>query len=322
VKYSHKALNVLTCLSYKGIGKAWIFKHTETFQNKNSLVALLDQSVKGQSVSLTDFNKRKSAIIVDLMQQAGAIDGVIAMGDDDFPQHRGNVKNSEKPVVLFYKGDITLLKPKNKNMAVIGLLEPDASTEHSERLLINRLVLEGVTVISGLAYGCDAIAHEQTVRCNGKTVAILPSPLHNILPRGNKTLAMDIVKCKGLLVTEYLYDASSKLAFTARYQERDRLQALFSDVVILAASYAKNSQGNDSGARLAMEYARQYDITRAVMYDTNINSNNSKYDLNRQLIHEQSDITVIEQANNMNDLDDLLIHLPKQGKQNIQHSLF
>ena len=73
-------------------------------------------------------------------------------------------------------------------------------------------------------------------------------------------------------MTEYLNDAKSKMAFTGRYQERDRLQALFSDAIILVSSYAKNDLGNDSGSRLAMEYASQYQIPRAVMYDSNFDS--------------------------------------------------
>lgn len=272
-------MNVFTCISYKGIGRAWIVKHTETLHKENNLTTLLERFVKKEAVGITDLSKRKSVIAAQLMKQEDNIDGVIALGDEDFSKHRSNVKNSERPVVLFYTGDIKLLQPENKNIVVSGSLELDASTEHCKRSFINRIKDAGVTVISGLAYDYDALTHEQTVTCNGKTIAILPSPLHNILPNGNNDLAMNIVKSKGLLMSEYLYDTFSKLGFTARYN-----------------------------------------IIQAVMYDANIN--NSKYDLNRQLINEQPDITIIEQTNNMNALDNLLEQLLKQDNQNIQHSLF
>ena len=73
----------------------------------------------------------------------------------------------------------------------------------------------------------------------------------------------------------------------------------------LAASYAQNSaerwkmfgQKFDSSARLAMGYAKGYSIPRAVMYDRNIDENNPMFDLNRDLIKELKDITVITQDN-------------------------
>ena len=95
------------------------------------------------------------------------------------------------------------------------------------------------------------------------------------------------------------------MELSSRYKERDRLQALFCDAIVLAASYAQNSaerwkmfgQKLDSGARLAMGYAKDYDIPRAVMYDQSIDESNPMFDLNRDLIKEQKDITIITQEN-------------------------
>ena len=53
----------------------------------------------------------------------------------------------------------------------------------------------------------------------------------------------------------------------------------------------------DSGARLAMGFAKDYGIPRAVMYDEHIDENNPMFDLNRDLIKEQRDITIITQEN-------------------------
>jgi DNA processing protein len=293
VNYTNNALNVLAALTYKGIGKAWVAKNLPNNESEEVVVSLLNKSLKQGETSVVELHQRKNNLKQRIEKCSAYMDGLVALGDPDFPQHRGKVKNSEKPVALFYKGDISLLSHNNKNIAVIGVLEPDQTTQASERKLVHELVQKGATVVSGLANGCDAIAHDQTLHSKGKTVAILPGPLHNILPASNRDLAMQILHCDGLLLTEYLNDATSKMAFNGRYQERDRLQALFSDGIILASSYAKNDIGNDSGSRLAMEYARQYDIPRAVMYETSTDSLNPKYDLNRQLMREQKDILVI-----------------------------
>ena len=69
----------------------------------------------------------------------------------------------------------------------------------------------------------------------------------------------------------------------------------------MAASYAQDSanrwnitdQKLDSGARLAMGFARDYNIPRAVMYDNKLDSENPMFDLNRQLIDEQKNITIL-----------------------------
>ncbi|WP_010178666.1 DNA-processing protein DprA [Glaciecola sp. HTCC2999] len=322
MKYSQQALNVLTALSFKGIGKAWIIKHQDVLSCKASLIDCLNLSTKDKLVSLCRFNDKQAAILSELIKRKDVIDGLTTIVDEDFPIHRGTVKNSQKPVALFYQGDIRLLDPCKPSVAVIGLLDPDFSTEKSEISLVDELVSKNIIIVSGLANGCDAIAHKQAVIKQGKTVAVLPSSLHNILPRGNQSLAKEIVESGGLLVTEYMHDASSKLEFTARYQERDRLQALFSDAVILVASYAKNNQGNDSGARLAMEYALQYDIKRAVMYNISIDSRNPKYDLNRQLILKDTNIHVIKPEDTMCLAGNLLDKLITEKSKNIQYSLF
>ena len=199
-----------------------------------------------------------------------------------------------------------MLGISNKNISVIGLLNPEDNIEERECKLVAEFVKNGATIVSGLAFGCDSISHRQALNSNGKTVAILPSPLNNILPARNKSLAYEIVEEGGLLVTEYGNDFKNTMELSSRYKERDRLQALFCDTIILAASYAQDSnhrwqhlsgQKLDSGARLAMEYAKNYNIPRAVMYDQNSDVNNPMFDLNRQLMNEQAGITVINQDN-------------------------
>ena len=50
-------------------------------------------------------------------------------------------------------------------------------------------------------------------------------------------------------------------------------------------------------SRLAMGYAKEYNISRAVMYDQNLDENNPMFDLNRDIIREQKDVTIITQNN-------------------------
>ncbi len=296
--YTENAINILTAKTYKGIGRAWIVNNLKGNESVDTIVSLLNATSKTDFTITTDnFEENKSILQASLEKLEDFTDGLTAIGDANFPQFRGNVKNSEQPIFLFYRGNLTLLQATNKNIAVIGLLNPDSDTEIIEKEVVAELVKNGATIISGLALGCDTIAHRQALNSNGKTVAILPSPLNNILPTTNKELANEIVSKNGLLITEYYEGVKSKMELGGRYQERDRLQALFSDCIILSASYSKNDLGNDSGSRLAMGYALNYSIPRAVIYDEEKNLNNPKYDLNRQLISEQIDITIINRKN-------------------------
>jgi DNA processing protein len=307
MKYTDNALNILTIKSYKGIGNAWIVKNLKGNESVETIVSLLNKTIKGEQTNEKEFECRKKNFKDKLLEKFDneICDGIVAWGDKDFPLHRGNVKESERPVFLYYKGNIDLLSIYNKNITVIGLLNPEGDIKERERKIVAEFVKKGATIVSGLAFGCDSISHQQALESNGKTVAILPSPLNNILPARNKGLAFQIVEEGGLLVTEYGTDFKNQMELSSRYKERDRLQAMFCDTIVLIASYAKNSaerwkifgQKLDSGARLAMGYAKEYGIPRAVMYDKDIDENNPMFDLNRDLINEQKDITIITQDN-------------------------
>lgn len=306
MKYTDNSLNILTAKSFKGIGNAWIVKNLRGNEDVKTIVSLLNRSIKGEQTNIDEFVELKKDFETKLVQKfEECCDGFVALGDSNFPQHRGNVKESERPVFLFYKGNIDLLSINNKNISVIGLLNPEGDIEERERKIVAQFVKNDATIVSGLAFGCDSISHQQALDSNGTTVAILPSPLNNILPARNKGLAYKIVEEGGLLVTEYGTDFKSQMELSSRYKERDRLQALFCDTILLAASYAQNSaerwkkfrQKLDSGARLAMGYAKEYNIPRAVMYDRSLDESNPMFDLNRDLISEQKDITIITQDN-------------------------
>ncbi len=305
MKYTENSLNILTAKYFKGIGNAWIVKNLKGNESVDTIVSLLNNKIE-EKTTVEEFERLRKDFETKLIEKfEECCDGFVAYGDNNFPQYRGNVKESERPVFLYYKGNIDLLSIDNKNISVIGLLNPEGDIEERERKIVAQFVKNGATIVSGLAFGCDSISHQQALDSNGNTVAILPSPLNNILPARNKGLAFQIVEESGLLVTEYGNDFKSQMELSSRYKERDRLQALFCDTIILAASYAQNSaerwkmfgQKLDSGARLAMGFAKEYNIPRAVMYDQNIDENNPMFDLNRDLIKEQRDITIITQDN-------------------------
>lgn len=331
MKYTDNAINILTTKTYKGIGRAWIVKNLKGNESVEKIISLINSNSKqDELITFDDFEFNKNQIINQIEIFEESCDGLVAIGDKNFPKYRGNVKESERPIFLFYKGDLSLIDFENNNVTVIGLLNPDETIENREQKIVSEIVKKGITIVSGLAFGCDSIAHKQAL-IGGKTVAILPSPLNKIMPAKNKSLAFEIVEEGGLLVSEYFDEHKSAMDLSSRYKDRDRLQALYCDTIILAASYAQDTaerwklfgQKLDSGARLAMGFAKDYNIPRAVMYDQNLDANNPMFDLNRELINDGKSVTVLTQKSLEEIIDNIELNKEKSIKQNnFQTDLF
>ncbi len=291
-KKTDNAINILTALKFKGVGNAWIYNNLKGGESPEVIIKILNE--KKIPVTLSGFNYKRDEVRDVLNNMYKQVDGfgVTAWGDDDFPKITGKIPPADHPVVLFYKGDISLIENPNNNVAMIGVLTPLGDVEHREREVVKHFVNKGVTIVSGLALGCDSIAHDETLKNNGKTVAVLPSPLNDIMPKSNLRLANEILESGGLLVTEYYEPISSKYELSSRYIKRDRLQAMFSKCVVLAASYAENREGKDCGSRHALKKAKDYGISRAVIYDEATDKGNDMFDLSRQIIKEGGAIVI------------------------------
>lgn len=211
---------------------------------------------------------------------------LICVFDDEFPKIDLKLKPSEKPFLFAYKGDFDLLNEIDNNVAVIGVLTPTEDIEVREQKIVEELVKNKITIVSGLAVGCDTIAHKTCLENKGKTIAILPTTFDNIYPKENKSLVDEIVKNKGLVLTEYVNEPQNRFDRIKRFIDRDRLQAMFSKAVVLIASY---TQGNgDSGSRYALQKAKEYGKLRYAMFDKKADNNKVIFELNKQQVQDGS----------------------------------
>ena len=97
-------------------------------------------------------------------------------------------------------------------------------------------------IVSGLSFGCEALAMTTTVELKGKAVAVLPGSVDVVTPIQHQQLAQDIVKSGGLLVSDYGINEE----FNKRhYVRRNCLISTFSDFgVIINDNYEKYNQRN------------------------------------------------------------------------------
>ena len=158
------------------------------------------------------------------------------------------------PIVLFYYGDISLINEENmkKNLAVIGTR---SCTEYGLKET-NRIVSElgkNCNIVSGLAKGIDAMAHQTALDVGTKTIAVLGSGINNPYPKENIELYKDIIKRGGLVVSEYP-NFSSPLQF--HFPIRNRLIAMFSKALLVTEAYDYNS-GTGITARYAYSFNKK-----------------------------------------------------------------
>lgn len=236
-----------------------------------------------EKINAIDIDVRKYA---EELKRSGV--SLFCAFDNGFPQMPENLKLSEKVFLLAYKGDISLLKNIEKNVAVVGVLTPTNDIVLRERKVVAGLVEKNFCIVSGLAHGCDTVAHEECLAKNGKTVAILPTTLESVYPRKNAALAEKIVQNGGLVISEYINEPTNRYENVKRLIERDRLQAMFADKIVLIASY-EQGQG-DSGSRHAMAKAKEYGKERFVMYNGQTDGISPIFALNMSLIDDGAKI--------------------------------
>jgi len=111
---------------------------------------------------------------------------------------------SDKPICMFAKGDVSLLRRENTiTISIVGTRRPTPYGKHTTENLVSDLVRHGVTIMSGLALGIDGIAHQKCLTEGGKTIAILGSGIDKPYPAQHSNLYEEILDKGGLILSEH-----------------------------------------------------------------------------------------------------------------------
>ena len=183
---------------------------------------------------------------------------VLTLADPTYPASL--LEAADPPLLLFAEGDLSLLSAPS--VAVVGSRNPTAQGADNARAFSQALSEAGVTVVSGLARGVDAAAHEGAlVPCErvasaapaagGRTVAVLGTGLLHIYPRSNVKLAQRIAR-HGLVVSEFLLDTPP---LPSNFPKRNRIVAALSRGTLVVEAAVQS--GSLITARLASEMGRE-----------------------------------------------------------------
>ncbi len=138
-----------------------------------------------------------------------------------------------------------------RTVAVIGTRK---NTEYGRKLteqLISELEEQGVTIVSGLAFGIDVYAHKKAVACSIPTIGVLAHGLDRIYPSAHKNIAKEMLDQGGLL-TEYV---SGTLPDKQNFPMRNRIVAGMSAVTVVVETGIKG--GAMITAKLASDYNKE-----------------------------------------------------------------
>lgn len=169
---------------------------------------------------------------------------ILNQKDKRYPKKLLEIKNA--PIEIYAEGNCELL---NKDaIAIVGTRKPTPYGEKYAKIFAKEIAESGICVVSGMAIGIDTIAHINSMKEIGKTIAVLGSGFNHIYPKENKYLYKKIIENGGCIITEYSPETEvSKSNFPLRNRI---VSGLSMGILVVEATYR-------SGTTITAKYAMQ-----------------------------------------------------------------
>ena len=224
------------------------------------------------------FSEQETAEIIEKRQQINPAEEMerleksgisfVVLGQADYPALLAQIYNP--PPVLYYRGSLAGLQAPC--LGVVGARKHTAYGQQVVSKIIGDLVSAGMTIVSGLALGIDALAHQATLDNHGLTAAVLGSDLSwdNIGPKTNYRLAEKILDSGGCLLSEFALGISAN---RSTFPQRNRLiSGLSRGVLVVEAS---GNSGSLITANYALEQGRDvFAVPGNIFSDYSMGTNN------------------------------------------------
>lgn len=179
--------------------------------------------------------------------QGGAQRQVLTLGHPAWPPLL--LQAADAPLLLYAEGDLSALGAPA--IAVVGSRQPTAQGRDTATQFAQELAGAGWVVVSGLAQGVDAAAHEGALDAGGRTVAVVGTGLDQCYPARHRALARRIA-AQGALLSEY---APGTPPLAEHFPQRNRLIAALARGTLVVEAALRS--GSLITARLANEAGRE-----------------------------------------------------------------
>jgi DNA processing protein len=172
---------------------------------------------------------------------------VVCISQENYPYRLKEL--ADAPLCLYYKGDIVWDAPRI--LGVIGTRKPTPHGAHEAKKMVEDIRAFDPIIVSGMAYGVDAIAHRTALETGQKTWAVLAHGLEKIYPAAHQTFAKQMLAGGGGLISEF--PAGTKM-HPDYFPKRNRIVAGLCDAVLVTESGIKG--GSMITASIAHGYNR------------------------------------------------------------------
>jgi len=168
---------------------------------------------------------------------------IITWNDDTYPRRLKEI--AQPPPVLFVRGSINV--EDDWAVSVVGTRRVTPYGRQVAGEIAKFLAQNGVTLVSGLARGVDAIAHQSALQAGGRTFAVLGSGVDVIYPPEHRKLADEIIR-QGAVISDYPLGTQPE---STNFPPRNRIIAGLSLATIVVEA------GETSGALITAEFAAE-----------------------------------------------------------------
>lgn len=168
-------------------------------------------------------------------------------GEEDYPYKLSQI--NDPPKVIFYEGDFD----QNIFSNAFTIVGTRNFTNYSIEILdkfIPRLVENNIATVSGLALGVDYLVHSKTLDAGGRTIAVLPTSIDQVVPRIHYNL-YEKIKEKGFVISEFFPGTP---IVRENFPLRNRILAGLTSTTIVIEAPEKS--GSLITADLAFDYNR------------------------------------------------------------------
>jgi len=168
---------------------------------------------------------------------------ILTWNDDTYPRRLKEI--AQPPPVLFVRGSINV--EDDWAVSVVGTRRVTPYGRQVAGEIAKFLAQNGVTLVSGLARGVDAIAHQAALQAGGRTIAVLGSGVDVIYPPEHRKLADEIIR-QGAVISDYALGTQPE---STNFPPRNRIIAGLSLATIVVEA------GETSGALITAEFAAE-----------------------------------------------------------------
>lgn len=217
-------------------------------------------------VSPEDIKTYSELLKITLSKNRHVITNIILNYTFDYPK---KLRDAEFPIeVLYYSGRIEYLE--TKGVAVVGSRKPTESGLRRAKKLVELLVKDNITILSGLAEGIDTMAHNTAIKNGGRTIAVIGTPLNEFYPKQNKDLQL-LIANQHLLVSQVPFIKYSRQDYRwnrSFFPERNKTMSALSEATVIIE--ASETSGTLIQAKAALAQGRKLFILQNCFENKNI----------------------------------------------------